>query len=81
MRRAEYLAQLAAKFPERSRHGYVIGHYVYAGYGVAQQREAGPFPTAEEATERAETVLDGQVICGVVSTDDGKVIRDERARS
>ena len=71
----EYLESLAATFPARDSHGYVVGFYVYGGYGVAQKREAGPFATEAEAQTWADKVLDGRVLCGHVFTATGKVVR------
>lgn len=42
---ASYLATIAATFPARDSHGYVVGYYIYCG----RQRLAGPFPTRTEA--------------------------------
>lgn len=69
-----YLQSLADRFPERDSRGYVVGFYVYAGYGVAQKRESGPFPTQAEAVEWAGKVLDGHVIVGHVFTASGCVV-------
>lgn len=74
--RTEYLESLATAFPGRDSKGYVIGYYVYGGYGAAQKREAGPFATVAEAQFWADRVLDGQVVCGHVFTTKGKIVRD-----
>lgn len=69
-----YLQSIAENFPARDSRGYVVGFYVYAGYGVAQKRESGPFPTEAEAVEWAGAVLDGHVVCGHVFTASGKIV-------
>lgn len=75
---AAYLQGLAEQFPGRDRRGYVVGFYVYAGYGVSETRESGPFPTQEEAQGRTDGVLDGHVVCGHVFTASGKIIQAPR---
>lgn len=70
----EYLEQLAARYPARDDHGYVIGFYVYSGYSIAQKRETDAFPTSAEAQEWADRVVDGHVVCGHVFTAKGKII-------
>ena len=75
MTNTEYLESLATNFPARDSRGYVTGFYVYAGFGVHQKREAGPFPTEAEAQGWADKVLDGRVLCGYVFTASGKVVR------
>jgi hypothetical protein len=79
MTNTEYLQSIADNFPARDSRGYVVGFYVYAGFGVQQKREAGPFPTEAEAAEWAGKVLDGRVLCGHVFTASGKIVRDEAA--
>lgn len=79
MNTTEYLESIAANFPARDSRGYVVGFYVYAGYGVSQKRESGPFPTEAEAAEWAAKVMEGHVVCGHVFTASGKIVRDEAA--
>jgi len=70
----QYLGSIADNFPARDSRGYVVGFYVYAGYGVAQKRESGPFPTEAEAAEWAGKVVAGRVVCGHVFTATGKIV-------
>lgn len=79
MTTTEYLESIAANFPARDSRGYVVGFYVYAGYGVSMKRESGPFPTETEALEWAGKVMEGHVVCGHVFTASGKIVRDEAA--
>lgn len=74
---SEYLQNIADQFPARDAQGYVAGFYVYAGPG-AKKREAGPFPTREEAQGWAEKILDGTVVVGHVFTAKGKIVHDPK---
>jgi hypothetical protein len=79
--RSEYLASLAANFPERDSRGYVIGYYLYAGAGRTE-RLAGPFATraALEADKACAPLIKagwGRVVVGHVFTASGHIVRVE----
>lgn len=76
---ADELASIAATFPMRDGRGNVTGFYVYRR-GINSGREAGPFPTIEEAEEARDAstslaVLD--IVCGYVFTSRGTIVRAE----
>lgn len=74
--RTAYLKSLADYYPSRDSRGYVIGFYVYSGFGAQAKRESDAFPTSAEAQEWADKFLgfDPHVICGHVFTAKGNLI-------
>lgn len=70
----EELEALAQKFPERDKHGYIIGFYNYTPTGG---RESGPHPTVDEAVKAKRGLGIGpyNTVCGHVFTRRGTIVR------
>ncbi|QAU06665.1 hypothetical protein SEA_WILLIAMBOONE_165 [Gordonia phage WilliamBoone] len=64
--------EIIEKFPGRDKYGYVVGYYLYTPAGV---REGGPYPTAEEAEQYRSAVFAQNLVCGLVFTEGGSIVR------
>lgn len=69
------LDRLARQFPLRDSRGYVIGVYVYEGYGARQSRHSGPYPDERAAQQVADHVPESSLIVGHIFTSNGSIIR------